>query len=357
MRPHTALTAVVALLATLAMPARAQQEWSFEAEELVVTNLIGQVTVRGHDGPRVVVRARPGGRDADRLSFEVRHPGRAEFHTVFPVEETRDYVYPRMQSGRTTFTIESWRRESSLLEQILSTVSGRDRIEVSGRGGGLEAWADLEVRVPRGVPTRVKVGVGELEARDVEAELDLDGSSGSVRVRNVRGDTRVDTGSGSVHVETVRGSLNVDTGSGSVEASDVEGSEIRIDTGSGSVSANRITARNLLIDTGSGAVRTGDIDAEGSRIDTGSGSVTLSVVRLDRGNHSIDTGSGRVTVEIPTDASVRISAETGSGSIRLDVPGARMHRMSRDELEVEIGEGRAHLTIETGSGGVTIRTR
>jgi hypothetical protein len=41
----------------------------------------------------------------------------------------------------------------------------------------------------------------------------------------------------------------------------------------------------------------------------------------------------------------------------LDVPEAKLRRMSRDEIELEIGAGAANLTIDTGSGGVTIETR
>lgn len=359
---RTAFSSLISLASALALLApssslRAQQEWTLEGDALVVTNLVGEVEVRGHDASEIVVRARPGGRDADRIRFELGRGDRAEFHTVFPLDETRQFVYPRMRSGRTTFSIESWRRESSILERLLSGLYGRDRIEVRGSGGGLEAWVDLEILVPNDVATRVHVGVGELTATDVEAPLDLDSNSGIVRARNVRGELRIDTGSGSVQAEQIRGDMNIDTGSGSVVVKDVQGDDVRIDTGSGRVEATSIVARRLLIDTGSGAVRTADADLDESTIDTGSGSVTLSLVRLDSGSHVIDTGSGRVTIEIPADAAARISAETGSGTIRLDVPSARMHRMSRDEVEVEVGDGRARLRIETGSGGVTIRSR
>jgi DUF4097 and DUF4098 domain-containing protein YvlB len=71
----------------------------------------------------------------------------------------------------------------------------------------------------------------------------------------------------------------------------------------------------------------------------------------------IDTGSGSVTVNLPSDASVRIIADTGSGGIDLDVPNAMLRKASRDHIELEIGGGEARLHIDTGSGGVKIRTR
>lgn len=348
----------VAAMLMVATPLQAQQqEWSFEGERLLVTNMIGVVTVRGHDGDRIIVRAQPGGEDGELIRYEVKHDGAAEFHTVFPLDQYREYSYPRRRGGSSSFHVDDWRDESSFLEQLLSMVSGRDRVRIRDRGGDVEAWVDLEVLIPRGVSSRVKIAVGEIDASDVEAAVDLDTHSGSVRAHNIGGSTRIDTGSGSVEARMIRGALHVDTGSGSVEAADIEGESVLIDTGSGSVRLDGAKAREVEIDTGSGSVRTSNIDARDTRVDTGSGSVTLDLVRLADGNHLVDTGSGRVTVMLPEDASVRIFAETGSGGIDLDVPAAKLRRMSRDEVELEIGDGRANLTIDTGSGGITLRRR
>ncbi|UCF19459.1 MAG: DUF4097 family beta strand repeat protein [Gemmatimonadota bacterium] len=369
---------VVGVLVSLATtPALAQQEWSFEGDRLLVTNLVGDVVVRGHDGSRIIIRAQPGGDDAAQIRFEVKRGGNAEFHAVYPLAEHREYRYPR-RGGSSQFRVESWADESSFLEDLYSDVSGRDRIKIGGDVGGdaLEAWVDLEVLVPRDVASRVVLAVGDLEASGVQAAIDLDTHSGPVRAENIGGDTRIDTGSGSVEARAIRGNLNIDTGSGSVEAADVQGDEIlidtgsgkvtltgasgreiKIDTGSGSVTLEGASARDVEIDTGSGSVRASEIEADNTTLDTGSGSVTLDLIRLSGGQHVIDTGSGGVTVMIPTDASVHVIAETGSGGFNLDVPDAQLRRMSRDHVEVEIGGGGARLEIETGSGSVTLRAR
>jgi DUF4097 and DUF4098 domain-containing protein YvlB len=123
------------------------------------------------------------------------------------------------------------------------------------------------------------------------------------------------------------------------------------------VTINGAAAASLEVDTGSGSVRTDGISCDEAKIDTGSGSVVLDLVRMGSGTYLIDTGSGGVTVNMPTDASVHVFAETGSGGIDLDVPNAMLRRMSRDEIELEIGGGDARLEIDTGSGGITLRTR
>jgi hypothetical protein len=344
------------LIILAARPAEAQNEWSFEGDRLLVTNLIGEVTVRGHDGSRIIVRAQPGGDDANMLDFQVKQGGRAEFHVVYPFRESLSYSYPNRRGGSTETRVENWVDESSFMEDLYSGVSGRDRIKIRG-SGDLEAWADLEILVPRGVESRIVVAVGEIRASNVEAALDLDTHSGPVSAENIRGSTNIDTGSGSVVAKSITGNLTIDTGSGSVEAADVEGDDVRIDTGSGRVTADRIRGRDLEIDTGSGSVRTTEIYTTSSLIDTGSGSVTLDLMQLGEGRHVIDTGSGSVTITMPADASVRITADTGSGGIDLDIPNAMLRRVSRDHIELEIGGGDATMEIDTGSGGITIKTR
>lgn len=357
MRYATLSTALAGALVLAAVgPAPAQQEFSFEGERLLVSNLAGEVTVRGHDGPRIVIRAMPGGSDGGTLDFQVKRGGSAEFHVVYPLNRSQSIRYRRDNGGSTQFRLRDWSDESSFLEELYSSVSGSERIKVGSRGD-LEAWADLEILVPRGVATRVKLAVGHLKAMNVQAAVDLDTHAGPVTAENITGDTRIDTGSGSVAASSIRGSLNVDTGSGRVEVSDVEGDVVSIDTGSGSVTVERARAERLGVDTGSGSVRTTEIYASESKIDTGSGSVTLDLLELQGGDHLVDTGSGGVTIVLPANASARIFAETGSGGINLDVPDARLRRMSRDLVELEIGDGRAKIEIDTGSGGINIRTR
>ncbi|NIR46374.1 MAG: DUF4097 domain-containing protein [Gemmatimonadetes bacterium] len=344
------------LVGLAAEPVVAQQEWSFEGDEVLVSNLIGEVTVRGHDGARIVVRVRPGGGDAGILDYRVKQGGSAEFHVVYPLADVLDYDYPRRRGGRTEIRVGNWRRASSFMEDLYSGVSSRDEIEIRG-GRGAEAWADLEILVPRGVKTHVRLAVGEVEARDVQADIFLDTYSGPARAMNITGRTHIDTGSGSVAVSMIRGDLHVDTGSGRVEAEDVQGDDILIDTGSGSVTLDRATGRSVKIDTGSGSVTASEIDADDTVVNTGSGSVTLDLVRMGTGRHLVDTGSGRVTVYLPEDASCRITADTGSGGIELDIPNAQLRRMSRDHIELMVGDGAGDLEIDTGSGSIAIRRR
>lgn len=354
------------------------QEWTIAGDRILVTNLVGNVTLGAGTGDRFVVRVRLQGKDKDKLQVQVEEGGAAELHVLYPVGEHQRYVYPEMSAGSRT-QMGAWRPEarSSALRRMLEAISDR-KIEVRGRpwSDAIEAWADVEILVPPSKPAGVKLGVGAIDASAVRASLDLDTSTGAIHATDITGDVILDTGSGSVTARGVRGDALIDTGSGSVQAEDLEGDEVVIDTGSGDVSvqgvkarrvaldtgsgavnAVRIEAEELVIDTGSGDVTTSEVRASDAEIDTGSGAITLDLAAMGPGQYVIDSGSGRVTVFVPADASARVQASTGSGGIELDVPAARVSRLSRNEVSLEIGKGEAEVVIDTGSGGIRIARR
>jgi hypothetical protein len=329
-------------------------ERSIEAERLVVRNLIGRVEVEGSSGSAfevvVVVQGADAGRDL--IDVVVEEGREAELNVVFPVNQHRDYVYPEL--GRSNVRFNPGGAGSS---SWIGRLFGDGSIEVTGDGPGLEVWADVTIRVPRGAGLYVEHGVGETVAHDVHGALTLDTSSGGVRVETVEGPLVVDTGSGEVRVVGVRGSsIRIDTGSGRVEAAQLDGAEVSIDTGSGRVEVDRVHGDEVNIDTGSGGVEATGLDAERLTIDTGSGAVSVEIANMARGRFRIDTGSGAIDLRVPADASARIIAETGSGSVSLDLgDGVRVLRQEPDGVELQLGSGAAHVELDTGSGAIRIK--
>ena len=110
--------------------------------------------------------------------------------------------------------------------------------------------------------------------------------------------------------------------------------------------------RHLSIDTYSGNVRSNATRGP-LNIDTGSGQVE---VKSHTGELSVDTGSGAVTLIAPSDFGAELEISAGSGSTRSDLPLQTLRR-SEGELSARIGDGRSRISIETGSGGVSIRGR
>jgi hypothetical protein len=333
----------------------AEKHFSIPGERLVLADLIGKIEVKPADGTDFVIDVTIRGKDAtaDRIRFDQKAGGDAHFYIQFPDKDADRFVYPRLE-GSTTIMSPNSRpdRKDNLLDWVLP---GRHKtIRVSGEGNGLEIWADVVVRVPRGRALDVRHGVGEILANGTTGKLDLDNNSGPVSAQGIQGDVVIDTGSGNVRVGDITGDLSVDTGSGDVDASRCKGVDFHIDTGSGTVQCAEIDCKKILIDTGSGDVEGAGVSADNGKIDTGSGSVSVSFDRIGSGPFVVDTGSGDVTVKLPSDANARITAETGSGDIVSKLSNARVTRKSSDELAMTVGKGDARFSIDTGSGDVRI---
>ena len=331
---------------------------TLDADEVELVNLIGRVHVLPTDATTFTAVVHVRGRDAQPGLVEVvAEKGRqGRIVITFPVEEHREYVYPELGNSRTTVTLDDGTGSGGWFEKVVQGLAGK-RIDVRGKGKGLEVWADVELSVPRHRAARVVLKVGAIEAARVRGELVLDTASGAIGVTDHEGALVCDTGSGSVKVSDVVGEVLVDTGSGSVRVGGHVGASLKIDTGSGSVEVKGTETEYLYVDTGSGSVEAVEIKADAARIDTGSGSVSLEFLRLGKGKFVIDTGSGGVDLVLPRDVSAELQVDTGSGGIDHGLDSAEVQRDERDQLQARLGKGEARIIVDTGSGGVDITRR
>lgn len=367
--------AVLVAATLLSAPAFAEFDEShrFDARSLEVTNLIGKVAIGQATGDEFEVEISVRGADGVRrnIGIEQERGSRARLDVVFPVDDERRFVYPEFSRRRAQL----WFREgrsSSLLGEILRAVSGR-RIRVQRSGSGMEVWADLTIRVPEGASLTLEHGAGDVEVRDLVADLEIDVKAGVMEAAGLDGQVELDVGSGGLTVEDVRGrlvmdtgsggasldgfeggALSIDTGSGSVAVSEVSAEAVEIDTGSGGVTVDGVETRRLTIDTGSGSVRVESAGADAAVIDTGSGRVHLALERMGDGRFEIDTGSGSIVMLVPSDLSARFDIDIGSGGIDVDVPIAKTLHKSRGEMRFIAGDGDASVVLDTGSGGVRV---
>jgi len=346
---------IAAALAPLLVPAapalaHAQAERrALEGAHVAVYNLAGSVRVERGRGRDVEVEVTRAGRDADRLRIEtgtVR--GLPTLRVLYPDD---DIVYRR---GRER----SYRTEARIRDD--GTWGGERRwsegrkVQVRSAGRGLEAWADIVVRVPDGHDVDAYLLVGELTARDVDANLRLDVASARVIAEGTRGALTVDAGSGGVELRDVNTTrLVVDNGSGGIQLSDVRGESCRVETGSGGVTGTNMSCGQLSVDVGSGGVRVSNGSFRDVSIETGSGGVALDLRRTPT-NTTIETGSGGVTLTLPSSFDATLDIDTGSGGISTDF-AVRTTRVERDRLQGTVGNGSARLRVDTGSGSVKLR--
>ena len=319
---------------------------------VAIWNLLGTAHIEQGTSSEVEVQITPRGADVARMITRTGLiDGQQTLRIFYPVDEIRPPSQLRSRRGGSYTALRL--RDDGRFDG--NNNDGR-RIRISANAD-FEAAADLVIRVPANVSLDLHVALGDVFASGTTRHLSIDTYSGNVRSNATRGPLNIDTGSGQVEVRSHTGELSVDTGSGDVDVSDVSGAtNISLETGSGSVLVERCVAKDgLKIDTGSGRVVARNIEAHFMTIDTGSGSVEVAPTSGAGALH-VDTGSGAVTLIAPSDFGAELEISAGSGSIRSDLPLQTLRR-SEGELSARIGDGRSRISIETGSGGVSIRGR
>lgn len=348
--------AAIATSAALFLPTTgsAQEEvFRLSGQAVALYNLAGKVTVTAGEGSDVVVTVLRQGADAGQLNV---HAGSVDTHrSNWGTLEALRVIYPSDEiryDGATGQTQIRVRGDGTFWGGGRANRGSRS-VEISDRGDGLQASADLQVSVPAGKRVLVALAAGMIEAHNVNGDLYLDTSSGEIRTSHTSGDLSLDTGSGDVTVEDADGEVSIDTGSGNVEVQSVRGPELNVDTGSGSVTIDGVDSQEIGIDTGSGDVtilgaRTGQV-----AVDTGSGDVRVVTVS-GSASFSVDTGSGNVTIAVPGDYEGTVSFETGSGNMNTGFPLTLIGK-DDDEIRGRIGGGgSARIAVETGSGNISL---
>jgi hypothetical protein len=357
-RPSFTVCLALLCVAATAVAGEFTESFDLRADEVRLVNLVGEVRIEPASGDEFEIMVEVRGDDAsrDRIEIEVDKGREAEVHVIFPTDRERKFVYPRLGRGKSTIQFGEADAKSSWLGKVVRGLTG-DKITVSGRGKGLEIWADVTVRVPQGREANVRLGVGEIRAENVRGDLVMDINSGSVTANDIEGSVLGDTGSGSIQFMDIEGDVDADTGSGAVVIERCTGDRIHADTGSGSVRVEDVDCQKLHVDTGSGGVTAVRVKTDGAHIDTGSGSVKLQLLRMGKGKYIIDTGSGGIDMIMPDRPSARVSCDTGSGGISVDIDGVDIGRKKRDEVSFTVGDGDSRVVLDTGSGGIRVRTK
>ena len=339
--------ALGALSALFPIAARGQAEHrALSGERVAVYDLAGRVRVQAATGAQVTVDITRGGRDASKLRIEsgdVR--GWSTLRVVYP---SNRIVYPDWESrGRTQIHVNT---DGTFDDE--GDRYDRERVEIRSSGDGLEAHADITVGVPKGQRVAVHLGVGDATVANVDGDLRVTVAAASVSSEHTRGRLSLDTGSGGVSVTDAQGEVRLNTGSGGVTIDGVHGETLDVDTGSGSVRGRDVDTKMLKIDVGSGGLSLDAIKAPRVTVDAGSGHTELGFLQPVE-DLAVDAGSGGVTLHLPATQGAEVDVETGSGGIDSDF-AVQTTRLSRDRLHGTIGDGKARIKIESGSGSVRL---
>jgi len=341
-----------AVLAVSSLGAAQTTRYVLKGDSVAVYNLVGELRVEPGTGSDVAVQVTRGGADAARLDVQSGPlRGRETLRIIYP-----DDVISLPDWGRgwsTTLRVRddgtfghdgSWRRGGR---------GGGREVRITGRGRGLEAYADLRVSVPAGKRVALHLGVGKAFVTNVDGVILVQASSADVSVERTRGTLKIDTGSGNVDARDASGDVTLESGSGDIRASGVHGGRVRLDTGSGNITLTGAEATELHIDTGSGDVTVTGAKGDDLSIDSGSGNVDVALTATFQ-SLKIDTGSGDVTLRVPPTIGAEVELDTGSGDIDLGGLTIQVRRLQEDHITGTIGDGKGRLSIETGSGNVRL---
>jgi lia operon protein LiaG len=338
---------------TLHLPSatvRAQQaeRYTIPGGDVAIYNLAGEVRVEPGSGS-VTAELTRGGADAAKLKvMKDEIDGWETLRVIYPADRIQ---YGQLSDGSSTQL--RVRENGTFGDDHDGEGKQRGkRVTITGRGGGLDAHADLRLTVPPGKRVAIYLAVGKVSVTNIDGDLWVDASSAPVTTSGTRGELNIDVGSGAVKVTEARGELSVDTGSGMVAVSGVRGEKVSIDTGSGDVTASDVRSNDLSIETGSGDIEVTNLVAPQVALETGSGSVAADV-QGEVWNVNVQTGSGDVSLKLPPTLGAEVDVETSSGDIETDF-AVSVTRHARDHLTGRIGDGRGKIAIETGSGGIKL---
>ena len=315
-------------IAVSATPAPAQETYELSGDPAAVWNLVGAVNVTG-GGSALTVEVRRGGADAGQLEVAT---GAIDLDSdgVRRVDALR-VVYPGGEIAYAGGGTELHVRDDGTFYR-----GGGDRgrkVKIREDGGGLDAHADLDIRIPNGKTVLIYLAAGEVVVSNVDGDLTVSGGSADIRSSGTSGRLVLDTGSGDVAIDGARGDVSLDTGSGDILADNVSGDDLTADTGSGDVTGSGITVGELNVDTGSGDVE-----------------ITF---RSSPTEISVDTGSGDVTLALPASWESSVELDTGSGDIHSDFP-LTVEEMDEDYVRGRVGTGGGSLEVDTGSGDIRL---
>lgn len=348
------LASAVALSSALAPAALTGQRYTLSGDA-VIYDVVGQVRLEPTGGSAVVATVQTLGRDAGKLRVQTGRNG--SWQTLRVLYPDDDIVYDRLRwTGSTTLDVRpdgTFNDRGFWRDARLAGPEGDGRrVRVSGTGSGLHAYADLVIGVPAGRRVAVFLGVGQLEARNVNGQLWLSTSSGDAVVERVQGSLNASSGSGDLRVSDLSGDAVLSTGSGDVALQGARGGRLNLSTGSGDVRGTSLSATELNASTGSGDLTLGGVNAPRAKVSAGSGNVRLDLVgALEELNAS--SGSGDVTLSLPANTSARLRVDTGSGEIDTGFPVMVTSRR-HGSLAGTIGAGRGNIVVSTGSGSVRL---
>jgi DUF4097 and DUF4098 domain-containing protein YvlB len=244
--------------------------------------------------------------------------------------------------------------------ELAKQIAANPPIERSGNVIGLQPPSEpaqrraaiiaYDVVVPAGTPVTARSNSGEIVAADLSAASMLETESGRIDVRASSGSLAVTTGSGAVTVQGAGAALSVRTSSSAIGIRDAHG-VVRVQTQSGAVNIDVAPTADVDVETGSSAIV---IAGAQKSLSARSQSGAIRVAGRAGGPWNIINGSGRVELTVNRADGAQFDLSNRSGTI--SVPDNLVTTSaSKRRVEATLGTGEHPVTVDSGSGAITLR--
>jgi putative adhesin len=240
-------------------------------------------------------------------------------------------------------SIKVWDRDAVRVEvthsdrETVDIKPGEQTLLVRSRSvrGGPPRSLDYTITVPKWMAIAVN---------GTYADVTMDGVGGDVTVETTRGDINITGGSGVVLLKSIQGLVNLQKAKGRIEVRAVnEG--MHLSDISGDLSAET-TNGSIILDR----VDSGNVD-----LYTVNGNISYDGPIKDKGVYRLTTHNGMIAVAIPERVNATLMVRTYNGSFRSTFPVKQDDQNPRKRLTLTLGNGSAHLELESFGGTIALR--
>ena len=237
------------------------------------------------------------------------------------------------------------------------------RVEVDIRQRGNRVMVETEYRRTRG-DSRVSVDYEIGVPRSIGVRIES--IAGDVSVEGVDGRTRVEVVGGEVRLTSLARLVEAEAIAGNIILRDVASNdELTVDLVAGSLTAEGVRAPRFEASTVAGSITLIGVESRRVEVDTLAGSVTFEGPLASDGRYEFGSHSGRVLLRVPDGSGFELEAESFSGDFSSNLPimtrggtrEATVFGRGVRTIEGTAGGGGARLEITTFSGNITIETR
>lgn len=139
------------------------------------------------------------------------------------------------------------------------------------------AWLDLEVTLPAGLPVRIVDSSGDMDLNDVHVTHVTD-SSGDIVARGLTGDVEINDSSGDVRLNDTRGQVSISDSSGDIVIDGAQDVIVPVDS-SGDIDIRHVSGSVRIERDSSGDISISDVGRDAEVLADSSGEVRVERVQ------------------------------------------------------------------------------